>query len=307
MKTTAMVATVFALGSAQVALAQADRHHHHREHRLPAHLVEQFDLDLDGRLSQDERGLMREEMQLRAEGFKLKVLERFDADGDGALSPEEREIAHETMRAEFVDRFDSDGDGELSKEERRSAVESGEVPPHALMRKHRDRGERRGERGAGRFGPGDEMALAGPSQRGERGFGRHRGPRMSPEQMQQFDTDGDGLLSHEEKQGAKEAMRARFRERMQEFDADGDGAFSKEERDAARRALRGERQTQERERSPAGQIDGDGDGVIDQDELRAALEKVRLGDPSMDLNVDGAVDDSDTVLLIEKMTAPKAE
>ena len=279
MKTTAMFTTVLVLGIAHVALAQADRHHHHREHRLPAHLIEQFDLDLDGRLSQDERGLMREEMQLRGEGFKLKVLERFDTDEDG----------------------------ELSKEERRAAVESGEVPPHALMRKHRDRGERRGERGAGRFGPGDEMALAGPSQRGKRGFGRHRGPRMSPEQMQQFDTDGDGRLSHEEKQGAKEAMHARFRERMQEFDADADGAFSKEEREAARRALRGERRSLKRDRSPAGQIDGDGDGVIDQDELRSALEKVRLGDPSMDLNGDGAVDDSDTVLLIEKMTAPRAE
>jgi hypothetical protein len=49
------------------------------------------------------------------------LLEEFDADGDGELSDEERAAAHEARHAAILAEFDADGDGELSDEERAAA------------------------------------------------------------------------------------------------------------------------------------------------------------------------------------------
>lgn len=65
------------------------------------------------------------------ERFHQRMLERFDKDGDGKLSEAERQAAHEAMgpmreklaarRAEMLARFDADHDGQLSESERQAA------------------------------------------------------------------------------------------------------------------------------------------------------------------------------------------
>ena len=50
----------------------------------PAHIIEKFDKDGDGKLSDEERAEIRKEM-----------MAKFDKDGDGKLSPEERKAAME--------------------------------------------------------------------------------------------------------------------------------------------------------------------------------------------------------------------
>jgi len=68
---------------------------------------------------------------LDREGFRKKVLERFDADGDGQISESERATAHEVLapirermsaiRQQMLENHDADGDGKLSAEEREKA------------------------------------------------------------------------------------------------------------------------------------------------------------------------------------------
>lgn len=85
------------------------------------------------------------------------------------------------------------------------------------------------------------------------------------DRMTEFDLDGDGILSEEERRAMMDAMRQEWIDR---FDLDGDGELSREERMAARQAMF--------EQSPRGQdlmrqFDADGDGVLNADE-QAAME-----------------------------------
>lgn len=85
------------------------------------------------------------------------------------------------------------------------------------------------------------------------------------DRMTEFDLDGDGILSEEERRAMMEAMRQEW---INRFDLDGDGELSREERMAARQAMF--------EQSPRGQelmrqFDADGDGVLNEEE-QAAME-----------------------------------
>ena len=90
-----------------------------------ARLIEAFDEDGDGQLSEEERLLARrtieEERAAEREIRDAEMIERFDTDNDGELSREEKRNARETFRAEreaeMIERFDSNEDGELSDEE----------------------------------------------------------------------------------------------------------------------------------------------------------------------------------------------
>lgn len=65
------------------------------------------------------------------------MLEQFDTDGDGQLSEAERQVARESgafsgkrgrggkRRQEILEEFDIDGDGQLSETERQAARDSG--------------------------------------------------------------------------------------------------------------------------------------------------------------------------------------
>jgi len=107
----------------------------------------------------------------------------------------------------------------------------------------------------------------------------HEGmPPIPPELAEQYDSDGDGELSDDERDAAREAF-------MEEFDTDGDGELSREERHAVREALHdafierydtdgdGELSQEERETARADfveRFDADGDGELSEDERQAA-------------------------------------
>ena len=66
-------------------------------------MLENFDTDADGQLSEDERTAMRESSD-KKRGEKQgkrpsreEILEKFDANDDGELSEEERAVVRETM------------------------------------------------------------------------------------------------------------------------------------------------------------------------------------------------------------------
>lgn len=110
-------------------------------------------------------------------------------------------------------------------------------------------------------------------QRPDRPKRPHGGP--PPELVKQFDKDGDGKLSDEERATMREAHQARMEERRKEmlekFDADKDGKLSPEEREKAREARKAEMLEK---------FDKDGDGKLSEEE-RAAMPKppARPGGP----------------------------
>jgi len=96
---------------------------------FPPEVIDKFDKDSDGKLSDDERAAAREAMmdhRKDREGNRDKwMLEKFDKDGDGKLSDEEKEAMeaarkakHEEFKKEMLKKYDKDGDGELSDEEK---------------------------------------------------------------------------------------------------------------------------------------------------------------------------------------------
>lgn len=90
------------------------------------------------------------------EAMKKKMLERFDADEDGKLSDEEKQTARETIRKErkeirtaVLKEFDKDNDGKLSEEERKGVRDwvKKNYPDAIHMRHHGRKGHKGGPRG----------------------------------------------------------------------------------------------------------------------------------------------------------------
>ncbi len=158
---------------------------------LREHLRQVFDANGDGQLTGDEL----EKAKAAAEKMKLRA----DANGDGQVSEEEKQAAMDKMRGfrdEIVKKYDKDGDGKLNEEEREAAkkavrdrIENGDLPGKP----------------------------AGDAPRGER-----PGPPSREEMLKKFDKDGDGKLSEEEREAAREAMR-RHREGGGDRPRRGDG------------------------------------------------------------------------------------
>jgi Ca2+-binding EF-hand superfamily protein len=61
-------------------------------------MLERFDADKDGKLSDAERTAARASMQQHRGEMRAKMLERFDADKDGKLSDTERKAARAAMK-----------------------------------------------------------------------------------------------------------------------------------------------------------------------------------------------------------------
>jgi len=82
--------------------------------------------------------------------------------------------------------------------------------------------------------------------------------KMRARMIEEFDTDGDGKLSKEERQAAREKRQA---ERIKKFDTDGDGKLSQEEITAARTQMKAHRRNA---------ADANGDGNVSKEERQAA-------------------------------------
>lgn len=103
-----------------------------------------------------------------------------------------------------------------------------------------------------------------------RGHRRGKAGRMLEQRFDQFDADGDGLVTREELAAARS-------ERFSAMDADGDGAVTAEELVQFRMLRRAQRRIE--------RMDQNGDGVLQETELRMGA---RMFD-RFDLNADGAV------------------
>ncbi|MDE0840352.1 MAG: EF-hand domain-containing protein [Kiritimatiellae bacterium] len=112
----------------------------HREH-----MKKRFDKDGDGELNADEQAALDARMAEGRDRMK-KMRESVDTDGDGTVSEDERAAAreaHKAKRAAVLEEFDADGDGRLNGDERKAAMASGKMP-------HRPGGHHKGhKRGRG--------------------------------------------------------------------------------------------------------------------------------------------------------------
>ena len=108
------------------------------------------------------------------EDRRARLLEQFDTDGDGQLSESERSAAREAgrgrggedfeaRRAEILGEFDLDGDGRLGESERRALRESG------MMRRGGRGGADGGRRGGRGGADGGRRGRRGGSGGGKRG------------------------------------------------------------------------------------------------------------------------------------------
>ncbi len=67
---------------------------------------------------------LAEEGSVDRDARRAQLLERFDTDGDGVISDAERSAARDELRSkrdELLQQYDKDGDGRLSPEEREAA------------------------------------------------------------------------------------------------------------------------------------------------------------------------------------------
>ncbi len=85
-------------------------------------LLEKFDVNGDGKLSQEER----EAAKSAAQQTRAAIIAKYDKDGDGKLNAQEREAAKsaaQQTRAAIIAKYDKDGDGKLNAQEREAAKE----------------------------------------------------------------------------------------------------------------------------------------------------------------------------------------
>jgi Ca2+-binding EF-hand superfamily protein len=121
---------------------------------VPPVLLEKFDTDKDGKLSDDERKAMRAEMKAQQEKRQAAMLEKYDADKDGKLSDTEKATMKtdmEAKRAAMLEKYDANKSGKLEPEEIKAARAAGEEIPPPVM--GHGPGGKRGKRGPGPGGP----------------------------------------------------------------------------------------------------------------------------------------------------------
>lgn len=239
--------------------------------------------------------------------MRERLLERFDADEDGVLSDSEREAARAAMQerraehiARMIEKFDADGDGALNGEELAQAEQAKQ-----RFERAKDRRGHRGKRGHDRlraelrerFDANEDGRLDEAEREAARAFMEEKKGEMKARFLEQWDADGDGQISDVEKQAARDAHRARMEERraqiVGEFDADGDGELTGDERRAAHQAMRARHSLRRA-------LDPNRDGVTDQQELLDAVELIEQGDRRADFNADGVVDEADKKVLLER-------
>jgi len=130
MKTKTLIIAIAAL--AIPVLAQAEEGSKGCDKKR-AHMIEKFDADGDGKLSEEER----EAAKVAKAERKAAFIAKHDSNGDGELDEDEKKAAKEA----FMATYDTDSDGKLSKEERKAAHEAGAGRP-GHKRCHKKGGKR---------------------------------------------------------------------------------------------------------------------------------------------------------------------
>ena len=104
---TALMGTTM-LAGAEKAHQGGDQDGHKKDgmkHPSREQMMKKYDTDSNGELSEEERAVLRADMEKRRrkQGGKRpnreQILKKFDTDGDGELSEEERKAMHEAFEA----------------------------------------------------------------------------------------------------------------------------------------------------------------------------------------------------------------
>jgi Ca2+-binding EF-hand superfamily protein len=177
-----------------------------------------------------------------------RAMQAFDKNRSNTIDWFEADAYRKAIREGFLKSFDADEDGKFSQQERAKLNQ-------ALAK--------------GRLPLGRNVVNGRRSRRGR---------QLTPEQIKEYDQDGDGKLSREERRKAWQAFAEKRREEirkamLEKYDADGDGELSQEEREKQRTDLR-KRMQDRMEQALAKRFDEDGDGVLSEDEA-ARMEEAK--------------------------------
>jgi len=147
-------------------------------------MKDKIDTDGDGEVSDEEKKAFRDKFSRGRRGGKKggkeQLLEKFDADG---AKYEERKAKHEERKAEFLEKYDTDGDGELSDAEKgafkEEQKEAHEAFKSEMLQKYDEKAELLRNFDADNSGEleGAEREAAGDWLRENRPFFHGKGPR----------------------------------------------------------------------------------------------------------------------------------
>ena len=224
-------------------------------------LIKRFDRDGDGRLNEQERQLLRQEIQKRSSQgnanrpSREELIKRYDKNGDGRLDAQElatlrRQTANTRDGAGnrpansdrpagndnrgLIERFDANKNGRLDPEEQQKARE-------AMQRRQQGNPQQRPAQ------PGNRQSGANREQILER-FDANKNGRLDPEELQkareafeQVQRRSGGQRNSSRTQGVEprdRKARLDMSALLEKYDADKDGRLDADERRLARDAMR---------------------------------------------------------------------
>jgi hypothetical protein len=121
-----------------------------------AAMLQKFDANHDGVLSDAEKQAMRDARKAQFEARKQEMLAKFDANRDGVLSDAERQAMRDARVAERFAKLDTDGNGSLSPAEFKAGAGKMMMRGRHHGGGHRHGGERGGRGGWGGDQGGDQ-------------------------------------------------------------------------------------------------------------------------------------------------------
>jgi len=163
--------------------------------------------------------------------YQARMVQRYDTDKDGRVSDDERKAAFEDMRKQgqqrMLDRFDESNDGELDENERRAMRNEQKQPWQDKIREWQLRDYDRD--GDGELNPEETAELKEAEAKFKTAM-KDIGKRF---ERSMFDINGDGEISPEERAAVGQKMQGmafKAMGRMAKYaDFDGDGAASPQE------------------------------------------------------------------------------
>ena len=82
-----------------------------------AEVIQKYDTNKDGQLSDQEKTALRADMKAKHEQMKQQMLTKFDTNKDGKLDDAERQAAQNVRQEERFKKLDTDGNGQISLSE----------------------------------------------------------------------------------------------------------------------------------------------------------------------------------------------
>ena len=209
-------------------------------------VLEKFDTDGDGELSDGEKKAMYASWKERTEDWKKKAAERkkefmikYDKDGDGKLDDKEKSALGAVLTGKLLDKIDKNDDGKLNVDE---------VPER--HRKHFGKTDKNSD------GYVDKDELHVTMAKAHQAW-RKKAAEHKNEFMEKYDKDGDGKLDAKEKSALGAVLTGKL---LDKVDKNDDGKLNVDE-------------VSERHRKHFGKTDKNSDGYVDKDELHAAMAK----------------------------------